>query len=262
MSRITDTFERLKREGRAGLITYLAAGDPDRETSQALLNALPAAGADIVEMGMCFSDPMADGPTIQAATRRALLAGNTLAETLEMAADFRNHNPETPLVLMGYFNPVYKYGCADFIDAASVAGVDGLIIVDLPPEEGDEIAPFAQEKGIDLIRLVTPVTDDARLDTLISNASGFLYYVSITGVTGAAASNTDDVCAHVRKIKQKTGLPVAVGFGIKTPADAAAFKDAADGIVVGSALVEEIGKNPATASIEITHKVTALRQSL
>ncbi|MCB9963615.1 MAG: tryptophan synthase subunit alpha [Rhodospirillales bacterium] len=262
MTRIAQTFAQLKARNKTALITYIAAGDPDQQTAQDILNALPAAGADVVELGMPFTDPMADGPTIQAATQRALKAGMTLAKTLEMAKAFRHRHAETPLVLMGYFNPVYKYGCEKFITDAKDAGVDGLILVDLPPEEEEELAPFARQAGIDLIRLVTPVTTQERLKTLVSSASGFLYYVSITGVTGTAQADVQSVAAHIRQIKAHTDLPVAVGFGIRTPEDAAAFAGTADGVVVGSALVAEIEHNGAAALSPIKEKVCALKAAL
>lgn len=260
MNRIQTTFQTIKDQNRTALVTYIAAGDPDLEISQGILDGLAEAGADIIELGMPFTDPMADGPTIQAATQRALKSGTTLINTLEMVRDFRTNNTSTPLILMGYFNPVYKYGCEKFISDASAAGVDGLIIVDLPPEEDAELSVHARKAGIDLIRLVTPVTEDNRLQTVISNASGFLYYVSITGVTGTASADTEAVNTHINHIKTMTDLPVAVGFGIKTPDDAKSFKGAADGIVVGSALVAEIEQNPETAKDKILQKVRALSE--
>ncbi len=262
MSRLQTTFQSLQRKNRSALITYIAAGDPDQAVSQDILNGLADAGADIIELGMPFTDPMADGPTIQAATQRALAGGMTMTNTLEMVRNFRVQNNETPIVLMGYFNPVYRYGCEDFIRDARDAGVDGLIIVDLPPEEDAELAVHAKAADIDMIRLVTPVTEDDRLATVIENASGFLYYVSITGVTGTASADTQAVSAHIRHIKTKTDLPIAVGFGIKTPEDAAAFKDAADAIVVGSALVSEIEDHAHGAKPRIYEKVGALRGAL
>ena len=262
MSRIEKTFQSLKDQDRTALVTYIAAGDPDIQTAQSILDNLSKAGADIIELGMPFTDPMADGPTIQAATQRALESGTTLIKTLQMVKDFRASNDNTPLVLMGYFNPIYQYGCEKFISDAKAAGVDGLIIVDLPPEEDEELSIHAKSADIDLIRLVTPVTEDDRLETVIGNASGFLYYVSITGVTGTASADTAVVNKHIAHIKTKTALPVAVGFGIKTPDDAKAFADTADAILVGSALVSEIETNPSTAEKEILQKVTSLKQAI
>ncbi len=262
MNRLDITFQSLKDQNRTALVTYIAAGDPDLSTAQDILDGLSEAGADIIELGMPFTDPMADGPTIQAATQRALKSGTTVINTLEMVRTFRTNNTSTPLVLMGYFNPIYKYGCEKFISDASAAGIDGLIIVDLPPEEDAELSIHSKKAGIDLIRLVTPVTEDDRLKTVIASASGFLYYVSITGVTGTASADTDAVNKHITHIKTMTDLPVAVGFGIKTPEDAKSFKGAADAIVVGSALVAEIETNPQTAKDEILKKVSALKAVL
>lgn len=262
MSRIAKTFETIKAENRAALITYIAAGDPNVEVSTDIFQALPDAGADIIELGMPFTDPMADGPTIQAATVRALDAGMTMIKTLKMVEEFRTKNQDTPIILMGYFNPIYVYGCEKFIQDAAKAGVDGLIIVDLPPEEDHELTPFAKEAGIDFIRLITPVTEDERLETLLSTASGFLYYVSITGVTGSQSANVSDVCAHIEKIKEKTNLPIAVGFGIKSPEDAQQFSTFADGVVVGSALVSEIEADAKSPSQAIMTKVANLRQAM
>ncbi len=262
MNRIQNTFETLKQQGKTALVSYIAAGDPDIETAQAILNALPDAGVDIIELGMPFTDPMADGPTIQAATQRALIAGTTLKKTLNMARNFREVHKETPLILMGYFNPIYRYGCEAFVQDAKSAGVDGLIIVDLPPEEDEELSVHTKAAEIDLIRLVTPVTEDDRLKTVISHASGFLYYVSITGVTGTASADVGSVKDHIAHIKTMTDLPVAVGFGIKTPDDAKAFADAADAIVVGSALVSEIEQDSAGAKDRISEKVHALKAAI
>ena len=262
MSRIQNTFDALKSQNRKALVTYIASGDPDQQTSQDILNGLSDAGADIIELGMPFTDPMADGPIIQLATQRALKAGMTVKKTLEMVRAFRTKDEATPLVLMGYFNPIYRYGCEDFITDAKSAGVDGLIIVDLPPEEGHELAPYAKEAGIDLIRLVTPVTDDRRLDILIKEASGFLYYVSITGGTGTASADIEAVCQHISYIKSKTDLPVAVGFGIKTPGDAKRFGEFADAVVVGSALVKEIEADAESALTKVLQKVETMKSVL
>ncbi|MFI4988895.1 MAG: tryptophan synthase subunit alpha [Alphaproteobacteria bacterium] len=239
-SRIQHRFAALKAEGRAGLVTFITAGDPDGESSLALLKALPAAGADLIELGMPFSDPMADGPAIQAAGGRALKAGMSLAGTLRLASAFRAGDGETPVILMGYYNPIYSYGNAAFVRDAAAAGVDGLIIVDLPPEEDEELRPLAAEAGIACIRLVAPTTGEARLATLLKDASGFVYYVAITGITGTRSAVLGQVEAAVKRLRAHTALPIAVGFGIKTPEDAAGFARFADGAVVGSSLVEVI----------------------
>ena len=238
--RIERRFERLAAERRPGLVTFVMAGDPDAETSLAILKALPAAGADLIELGMPFTDPMADGPAIQAAGLRALRAGQTLRATLTMVAAFRNENADTPIILMGYFNPIYSYGVEPFLRDAEAAGVDGLIVVDLPPEEDDELCLPAMRAGLAFIRLATPTTDDARLPAVLANTSGFVYYVSITGVTGSATPDPAAVGKAVARIKRHTGLPVAVGFGVRDAASAAAIGSAADGVVVGSALVEAV----------------------
>lgn len=219
MTRIEEKFEQLKTDNKKGLVTFITAGDPSIEASQNVLQSLPAAGADFIEIGMPFSDPMADGPAIQDSSLRALENGMNLKGTLNLLKGFRSQNQDTPVILMGYFNPIYKYGCNEFVLDAKNAGADGLIIVDLPPEEDEELRVPAQEAGLDLIRLVTPTTIGTRLDTVLNNASGFLYYVSITGVTGTKSANIDEVGGHIEQIKQKTDLPVAVGFGIKTPED-------------------------------------------
>jgi tryptophan synthase alpha chain len=238
--RIQRRFQRLAAEGRPGLVTFVMAGDPDPATSLAILKALPGAGADVIEVGMPFTDPMADGPAIQAAGLRALKAGQTLRATLKMAAAFREENTDTPLILMGYFNPIYSYGVELFLRDAKAAGVDGLIVVDLPPEEDDELCLPAMRAGLSFIRLATPTTDDARLPAVLANTSGFVYYVSITGVTGSATPDPNVVRQAVARIKRHTPLPVAVGFGVKDAASAAAIGGAADGVVVGSALVEAV----------------------
>jgi tryptophan synthase alpha chain len=242
-TRIETRFAELARQRRAALITFVMAGDPDLATSLAILKALPAAGADLIELGMPFTDPMADGPAIQAAGLRALKAGTTLAKTLALAADFRAHDRATPLVLMGYYNPIYVYGVTRFLTEAKKAGVDGVIVVDLPPEEDAELCLPALDAGLAFIRLATPTTDAARLPAVLAHTSGFLYYVSITGITGAAAPDYGKVAAAVGRLKQHTDLPVAVGFGVKTAASAAAIASVADGVVVGSALVEILRKS-------------------
>jgi len=239
-TRIDARFAALKREGRAALVTFLTAGDPDAATSRAILEALPKAGADIVELGMPFTDPMADGPAIQASSQRALTAGQTLAGTLAIVRDFRRADAATPIVLMGYYNPIYIYGVGRFLADARSAGVDGLIVVDLPPEEDDELCAPALKAGFNFIRLATPTTDDKRLPAVLANTSGFVYYVSITGITGMAAPDTGAVAAAVARIKRHTALPIAVGFGVKTAKHAGAIAAVADGVVIGSALVEAV----------------------
>ena len=239
-TRIESRFAALKQEGRAGLVAFVTAGDPDPETSLAILKALPTAGADVVELGMPFTDPMADGPAVQASSQRALRAGQTLKKTLAMVRTFRTGDDSTPVVLMGYYNPIYIYGVPRFLDDAKAAGVDGLIVVDLPPEEDDELCVPALNAGLNFIRLATPTTDDRRLPAVLANTSGFVYYVSITGITGAAAPDTRRVADAVKRIKRHTSLPVAVGFGVKTAEHARAIAAGADAVVVGSALVEAI----------------------
>ena len=239
-SRIDARFEALRREGRAGLVTFVMAGDPDPATSLAILRALPQAGADVIEVGMPFTDPMADGPAIQAAGLRALRAGQDMATTLELVCNFRAGDVATPIVLMGYYNPIYIYGVARFLADAKAAGVDGLIVVDLPPEEDTELCLPALRAGLNFIRLATPTTDDRRLPAVLANTSGFVYYVSITGITGAAAPDADRVVEAVTRIKRHTTLPVAVGFGVRDAASAAAIARGAEGVVVGSALVEKV----------------------
>jgi tryptophan synthase alpha chain len=240
MTRIDARFAALKREGRAGLVTFVMAGDPDPNTSAAILKALPQAGADVVEIGMPFTDPMADGPAIQAAGVRALRAGQSMAKTMELVRDFRSSDIATPVVLMGYYNPIYIYGVGQFLADAKAVGVDGLIVVDLPPEEDTELCLPALRAGLNFIRLATPTTDDRRLPAVLANTTGFVYYVSITGITGAAAPDAGLVVEAVRRIKRHTGLPVAVGFGVRDAPSAAAIARGAEGVVVGSALVEKV----------------------
>ena len=239
-TRIEKRFAALKEEGRAALVTFTMAGDPDTRTSLAIARALPKAGADVIELGMPFTDPMADGPAIQAAGLRALRAGQTMKKTLALVRDFRKSDDETPIVLMGYYNPVYIYGVDKFLVDAKAAGVDGLIVVDLPPEEDDELCLPALKAGLNFIRLATPTTDDRRLPAVLTNTSGFVYYVSITGITGAAAPDAARVATAVTRIKRHTDLPVAVGFGVKNATSARAIAEGADGVVVGSALVEAL----------------------
>jgi tryptophan synthase alpha chain len=239
-TRIDVRFAQLKAEGRSAFVAFVMAGDPDPKTSLAVVKALPKAGADIIEIGMPFSDPMADGPSIQAAGLRALKAGMSLKKTLELVRTFREGDGTTPLVLMGYYNPIYIYGVENFLAEAKSAGVDGLIIVDLPPEEDTELCVPALKAGLNFIRLATPTTDDKRLPAVLANTSGFVYYVSVTGITGAAAANVRAVADAVARIKRHTSLPVCVGFGIKTPDGARAIAERADGAVVGTALVDAL----------------------
>jgi tryptophan synthase alpha chain len=251
-TRIDARFAQLKKEGRSAFVTFLMAGDPDPETSLQIIKAMPQAGADIIEIGMPFTDPMADGPSIQAAGLRALKAGMTLKKTLAMVRAFREGDNTTPLVLMGYYNPIYIYGVDKFLVDAKSAGVDGLIIVDLPPEEDTELCMPALQAGLNFIRLATPTTDDKRLPAVLANTSGFVYYVSITGITGAAAADSSAVGEAVARIKRHTSLPVCVGFGIRTPEAARAIAERASGAVVGTALVDALrgsldGEGRATA---------------
>ena len=239
-TRIDTRFAALKKEGRAALVTFYMGGDPDPETSLKVIKALPKAGADLIEIGMAFTDPMADGPTIQAAGLRALSKGITLEKTLHLVSEFRKDDNETPIILMGYFNPIFIYGVEKFLADAKSSGVDGLIVVDCPPEEDDELCKPALKAGLNFIRLATPTTDEKRLPKVLQNTSGFVYYVSIAGITGAARPDPQKVAASVARIKAHTSLPVAVGFGVRTAADAAEIAKTADGVVVGSALVEAV----------------------
>ena len=242
MSRIAARFAELKAQNRAAFVAFVAAGDPDPATSLEIVRGLPKAGADLIELGMPFTDPMADGPAVQAASLRALKAGQTMAKTLALTRAFREGDASTPIVLMGYYNPIYSYGVERFARDARAAGVDGLIIVDLPPEEDAELRGPVKAAGIDLVRLAAPTSDETRLKRIADGASGFIYYVSITGVTGTKQVDPADVTVAVKRIKAATSLPVAVGFGIRTEADAAAVAKVADAAVVGSALVAEIGR--------------------
>jgi len=268
-TRIEKRFAALKDEGRAALVTFTMAGDPDYDTSLAIAKALPKAGADIIELGMPFTDPMADGPAIQAAGLRALKSGQRMTKTLAMVREFRKEDSETPIVLMGYYNPIFIYGSDRFLSDARAAGVDGLIVVDLPPEEDDELCLPALKAGLNFIRLATPTTNDKRLPTVLTNTSGFVYYVSITGITGAAAPDTTRVAAAVKRIKRHTGLPVAVGFGVRTAEQARAIAEGADGVVVGSALVDALRNSldksgkASTGSVKaVTDLVSSLAQGM
>lgn len=240
MTRIDAKFAELATAGKKAFVTYVMAGDPDFETSLEIVKGLPGAGVDIIELGIPFTDPMADGPTIQLAGQRALEGGMTLQKTLALATEFRKTDDTTPIVLMGYYNPIYSRGVDRFLEDAKAAGIDGLIVVDLPPEEDAELCIPAQKAGLNFIRLATPTTDDARLPKVLTNTSGFVYYVSITGITGAAAPEAADVAPEVARIKSKTDLPIIVGFGIRTPEMSEGIARIADGAVVGSAIVSEI----------------------
>lgn len=239
-TRLDKRFARLQAEGRAAFVTFTTAGDPDPETCLEILKGLPAAGADVIELGMPFTDPMADGPAVQASSLRALRGGMSVLKTLDLVRRFREGDNETPIVLMGYYNPIYHMGVDTFLTRACEAGVDGLIVVDLPPEEDDELCVPAMQAGLNFIRLATPTTDDKRLPAVLANTSGFVYYVSINGITGSASPQVQNVAEAVARIKRHTPLPVAVGFGIKTPEQAADIARAADGAVVGSAIIERI----------------------
>lgn len=239
-TRISRKFAALKAEGRAGFVAFVTAGDPDLETSRAILKGLPAAGADIIELGMPFTDPMADGPAVQLSSQRALNAGHTMADTLAMVREFREQDQDTPIVLMGYYNPIYFMGVDSFLRDARDAGVDGLIVVDLPPEEDQELCLPANDAGLNFIRLATPTTDDARLPAVLKNTSGFVYYVTITGITGTATAQAADVKSNIDRIKSHTDLPLAAGFGIKDKADVERFAAVADAVVVGSAIVDAV----------------------
>jgi tryptophan synthase alpha chain len=264
-TRIDRRFAALKKDGRAALVTFTMAGDPDYETSVAILKALPKVGADVIELGMPFTDPMADGPAIQAAGLRALKAGQNMKKTLAAVREFRAGDDATPIVLMGYYNPIYIYGVARFLSDAKAAGLDGLIVVDLPPEEDSELCLPAMQAGFNFIRLATPTTDDKRLPVVLTNTSGFVYYVSITGITGAAAPDPGKVAAAVARIKRHIKLPVCVGFGVRTGEQARALAEGADGVVVGSALVDAVrkslnldGKSTSASVSAVTDLVRAL----
>ncbi|WP_068301907.1 tryptophan synthase subunit alpha [Pararhodobacter sp. CCB-MM2] len=249
MTRIDDTFARLRAEKRKAFVAYMMGGDPDMATSLEIMKGLPGAGVDIIELGLPFTDPMADGPTIQLAGQRALDGGMTMAKVLEMVRAFREGDATTPIVLMGYYNPIYSRGVERFLKDATDAGIDGLIVVDLPPEEDSELCLPAQAAGMNFIRLATPTTDDKRLPAVLTNTSGFVYYVSITGITGSAAAQAGDVAPEVARIKAQTDLPVIVGFGINTPEQAQSIASVADGAVVGSAIVKQIGEGKPVAEV-------------
>lgn len=259
-TRISRRFEALKAENRAALVTFTTAGDPDYQASLETLKGLPAAGADIIELGMPFTDPMADGPAIQKAAQRALKAGQNQRKTLEMVREFRKGDQDTPIVLMGYYNPIYRYGVDAFLKDAAEAGIDGLIVVDLPPEHDGELCLPAGRAGIDFIRLATPTTDDKRMPRVLENTSGFIYYVSVAGVTGASAPTPEGVEASISRIRRQTDLPIAVGFGIRSAEQAGAIGRFADAVVVGSALVDCIEK--ATSPQAGTEAVHALTRAL
>jgi tryptophan synthase alpha chain len=268
-TRIDRRFAMLKAQGRAALVTFLTAGDPDADTSLAILKALPQAGADVIELGMPFTDPMADGPAIQASSQRALTTGQTLKKTLAMVRAFRESEDATPVILMGYYNPIYIYGVEKFLADAKAAGVDGLIVVDLPPEEDEELCLPALRAGLNFIRLATPTTDDRRLPAVLANTSGFVYYVSVTGITGMAAPDAGAVSAAIGRIKRHTKLPIAVGFGVRTAEQARAIAAAADGVVVGSALIEALrqsldqrGKATSRSVAAVTSLVSSLAQGV
>jgi len=262
VSRLSDTFARLKQEGRAGFIPFITGGDPDMETSAAILEALPGCGADIIELGMPFSDPMADGPAVQASSTRALKAGASLGRVLDLVKKFRKKDSKTPLVLMGYFNPIHAYGTARFARDVAAAGVDGLIAVDLPIEEDEVLRLPAAAQGVELIRFVTPTTNEARLARILEAASGYLYYVAVAGVTGTKSAGESDVAAALARVRAATKLPVAVGFGIKTPEQAAAMAKLADGVVVGSAIVSRIAETQDQKRENVVKAVTELVTSL
>jgi tryptophan synthase alpha chain len=262
MSRLATRFAALKKEGRAAFVPFITAGDPDMETSFAILEKLPAAGADIIELGMPFTDPMADGPAVQASSVRALKAGATMAKVLKMVAKFRKTDKTTPIVLMGYYNPIHAHGTARFAKDVAAAGVDGLIVVDLPMEEDEVLRVPATAQGVDVIRFVTPTTDDARLKRIVVDATGYLYYVSVAGVTGTKSVPEEEVRAALARVRAATGLPCTVGFGIRSPAQAEAIARIADGVVVGSAIVAQVADNLAGGKDQIVHEVLELARTL
>ena len=257
--RVVNRFDLLRREGRGGLVTFITAGDPDFAHSCRIMRGLPCVGADFIELGMPFTDPMADGPSIQASALRALKGGQTMALTLSMVEEFRTEDVETPVILMGYYSPIYSYGVARFLEDAKASGVDGLIVVDLPPEEDAELCLPALEAGVHFIRLATPTTNASRLPTVLKNTTGFLYYVSITGITGAGTASKDEVKAALQFLRPHTDLPIAVGFGIKTPEQAADVARHADAAVVGSALVEKISESERTGRDPVEAALTFVK---
>ncbi|MGM8936209.1 tryptophan synthase subunit alpha [Pseudomonas neustonica] len=259
-NRLQQRFAECAEQNRAALVTYICGGDPNYDVSLSLLQKLPGAGADIIELGMPFSDPMADGPTIQAAAVRALNSGQTQRKTLEMVRAFRAENTTTPLVLMGYYNPIHRYGAEAFLNDAHAAGVDGLLIVDLPAEHDNELGPMARDLGLDMIRMASPTTDAKRLPRVLANASGFLYYVSLNGVTGVGQADNAVVDAALSDIRKQSDLPICVGFGVRTPEQAAAFARTATGVVVGSALVEAMNKGGEAAALELTTALAGAMQ--
>jgi tryptophan synthase alpha chain len=262
VSRISARFAELKAAGRKAFIPFISAGDPDPETSFAILEKLPGVGADVIELGMPFSDPMADGPAVQASSLRALKAGANMNRTLDLVRKFRKIDSKTPVVLMGYFNPIHAYGTARFTRDAAAAGADGLIVVDLPPEEDDVLRLPAQAQGLDIVRLATPTSDAARLPKILDGASGFLYYVSITGVTGTKSFDAGEVHSAVSRIREATRLPIAVGFGVKTPEQAGEIAAIADAVVVGSAIVSHIGEKAGVPRAELVASVLELCRAL
>ncbi len=262
MSRIDRRFAAVKAQGRAAFVTYIMAGDPDAATSLEILKGLPGAGADLIELGLPFSDPMAEGPTIQLASQRALAGGMRTAGVLQIVAEFRKDDQDTPIILMGYLNPVLNFGFEAFAEAAAEAGVDGLIIVDCPPEEADPLVDALDAAGISLIRLATPTTDDARMPAVVRRTSGFVYYVAVAGVTGVKEADADAVAPFVERVRAASGLPVAVGFGIRTPERAAAVAKVADAVVVGSALVEVVGSANENVTSDVLSKAATLAKAV
>jgi tryptophan synthase alpha chain len=262
MNRLATTFARLKKEGRAAFVPFITAGDPDMETSFAILEKLPSCGADVIELGMPFTDPMADGPAVQASSVRALKAGATMAKVLKMAEKFRKTDKKTPIVLMGYYNPIHAYGTARFARDVAAAGVDGLIVVDLPIEEDEVLRLPAKAQGVDVVRFVTPTTDEARLRRITAEASGYLYYVAVAGVTGTKAAPEEEVRAALTRVRAVTGLPCTVGFGIRTPEQAAAIAAMADGVVVGSAIVSKVAENLNAGRDKVIAEVLELTRAL
>jgi tryptophan synthase alpha chain len=262
VTRLATTFARLKKEGRSAFVPFITAGDPDMETSFAILEKLPGAGADVIELGLPFTDPMADGPAVQAASVRALAAGATTAKVLKLIEKFRKADKTTPIVLMGYYNNVHAYGTARFVKDVAQAGVDGLIVVDLPMEEDEVLRVPAKAQGVDLIRFVTPTTDEARLKRIVADASGYLYYVSVAGVTGTKSVPEDEVRAALTRIRAATDLPCTVGFGIRTPEQAAAIASIADGVVVGSAIVSRVAEHMAHGKEQVVAQVLELSRAL